>query len=443
MANTTEPTVRVGIMSAPRIVVDLVGTYRDESGVEYRDTQLEFDALPGCRVGTGECEYGRAVTLQPVDDDAYFTLHDVIIGVSFHWKRAENQSFKGAVQFMSERDGEVTAINVLSVEDYLLSVISSEMSAHASLELLKAHAVISRSWLLAQIKPQAVDRGQHVAQADVEGLKWWDHDDHENFDVCADDHCQRYQGITRASTATVAQAIAATRGEGLTTADGHLCDARFSKSCGGVMEQFEYCWQPQHADYLVARADSEQPAQFPDLTDEAEATRWIMSAPEAFCNTHDHAILSQVLNDYDQETTDFYRWHVTYTASQLTDLLLRRTGEDYGRIVALEPVARGTSGRLWQLRVVGERQTRVIGKELAIRYALSESCLYSSAFVVEAGAPDADGYPTSFTLHGAGWGHGVGLCQIGAAVMGAKGYSYSDILAHYFPGSRLSPRYGM
>ncbi len=436
-----EPRVRVGVMSANSIVVDLHGEFVNDKGVLYRDTTVTVCAGQQRAVFLGDDAFDVAVTLTPADESCYFTLHDVIIGVSFHWKRAENQSFKGAVEFMSERDGEVTAINVLSVEDYLLSVISSEMSAHASLELLKAHAVISRSWLLAQIMPPVNAKHEYIAAADVEGLRWWDHDDHENFDVCADDHCQRYQGITRASTPTVAQAIAATRGEVLVDSEGSLCDARFSKSCGGVMEQFEYCWQPERYDYLVARADCDRPHEFPDLTREDEATRWIMSAPEAYCNTHDPAILSQVLNDYDRETTDFYRWHVTYTARQLTDLLLRRTGDDYGRVRSLEPLARGTSGRLWQLRVVGERLTRVIGKELAIRYALSESCLYSSAFVVETGEVDADGYPETFTLHGAGWGHGVGLCQIGAAVMGARGIGYRDILSHYFPGSRLAPDY--
>ncbi len=375
-----------------------------------------------------------------------FTLKAVTIGVSFHWRRKEDQTFKGALHFIVE-DGKVTPINVLSVEEYLLSVISSEMSAKASLELLKAHAVISRSWLLAQINKSDADKNHDVEKAadadaasQLEDIKWWDRDDHVNFDVCADDHCQRYQGITRESTPTVRQAIKATWGQVLMY-DGELCDARFSKSCGGVLEEFENCWEPKHYDYLEARRDSKDEMNFPDLTREDNAAEWILSSPEAFCNTKDPEILSQVLNDYDQETKDFYRWKVEYTQEQIADLIHRRTGDDYGRIKDLQPVARGTSGRLYKMRIVGEKLTKVIGKELAIRYALSESALYSSAFIVERHDVDADGYPQKFVLRGAGWGHGVGLCQIGAAVMGAKGYNYKEILLHYFIGASIKELY--
>ena len=385
---------------------------------------------------------------EPVDaDSASFTLKDVTIGVSFHWKRKENQTFKGALRLIVE-DGKLTPVNVLSVEDYLLSVISSEMSANASLELLKAHAVISRSWLLAQIhNDKAVimperrpDAEGEMMDTPAELVKWWDRDDHLNFDVCADDHCQRYQGITRATTEKVEQAVRATWGEVLMH-HGELCDARFSKSCGGVMEEFENCWEPHHHDYLAARRDGENEEDFPDLTREDNAAEWILSSPAAFCNTTDPEILSQVLNDYDQETKDFYRWKVEYTQDELAALIKERTGIDYGRIRDLQPVARGTSGRLYRLRIVGEKQERIIGKELTIRYALSPSCLYSSAFVVEKHGEGEDGYPAKFVLRGAGWGHGVGLCQIGAAVMGAKGYDYKRILLHYFVGASIEKRY--
>ncbi len=390
------------------------------------------------------------IVFQPVADGS-FTLHDVTIGVSFHWRRKEDQTFKGALKFIVE-NGSVTAINVVPVEDYLTSVISSEMSAKASIELLKAHAVISRSWLLAQIQHKPAEKATNDSvmsdlQPDLGGngdgeetIKWWDRDDHVNYDVCADDHCQRYQGITRASTPTVEQAIRATWGEVLMHG-GQLCDARFSKSCGGVMEEFENCWQDEHHDYLVARRDGEDENDFPNLTRESAAEEWILTSPKAFCNTHDPAILSQVLNDYDQETTDFYRWKVEYTQEQLADLIKRRTGVDYGRIRDLQPVARGTSGRLYNMKIVGEKLSRVIGKELTIRYALSETALYSSAFVVERHDIDADGYPRKFVLRGAGWGHGVGLCQIGAAVMGAHGYSYRQILLHYFAGANIEKQY--
>ncbi len=438
------PQVRVGIMSEPRLDFVLNGDYRVNGS-------LCSGAQQACCAG-GMVEWGGSryseLLFEPVDaDNASFTLKGVTIGVSFHWKRQEDQTFKGALHIIVE-DGKLTPVNVLSVEDYLLSVISSEMSANASLELLKAHAVISRSWLLAQIHGDktapAVERdpgapGEMMDTPD-ELVKWWDRDDHVNFDVCADDHCQRYQGITRASTEKVGEAIRATWGEVLMHG-GELCDARFSKSCGGVMEEFENCWEPHHHDYLEARRDSANEADFPDLTREDAAAEWIISSPEAYCNTTDPAILSQVLNDYDQETKDFYRWSVEYTQDELAALIKQRTGIDYGRIRDLQPVARGTSGRLYRLRIVGEKRERIIGKELTIRYALSPSCLYSSAFVVEKDGMDADGYPERFTLRGAGWGHGAGLCQIGAAVMGARGIGYKDILLHYFVGASIDKRY--
>ena len=271
-------------------------------------------------------------------------------------------------------------------------------------------------------------------------IKWYDREDHINFDVCADDHCQRYQGITRASTETVRQAIAATRGQVLMY-DGQLCDARFSKCCGGVYEEFENCWEPVHYHYLEARRDGENETDFPDLTVEENAHEWIMSRPEAFCNTADAEILSQVLNNYDQETTDFYRWKVTYGQDELSKLAFNRSGIDFGNIVDLVPIARGTSGRLYKLKIVGTKKTLTIGKELEIRRTLSTSHLYSSAFVVEKGEADANGLPSTFSLYGAGWGHGVGLCQIGAAVMGAKGYPYDKILLHYFVDADIEKMY--
>lgn len=440
------PQVRVGIMSEPVLRFTLNGVFSTTAcaccGRSVNGTH-EARVTPDGRIAIDGVAFDNVV-YTPVDErSASFTLHDVTIGVSFHWHRREDQTFRGALRIIIEGD-KLTAINVLSVEEYLRSVISSEMSAKASLNLLKAHAVISRSWLLAQIRK---DRKLAACASPAAGdpnadeyIRWWDRDDHVNFDVCADDHCQRYQGITRATTPTVAEAVDATAGEVLTY-DGELCDARFSKSCGGVMEQFENCWQPHHYHYLDARRDAADEADFPDLTREEDARRWILSAPAAFCNTHDRTILSQVLNDYDQETTDFYRWHVEYTREQLSYLIRRRTGTDYGDIIDLQPVERGSSGRIVKLRIVGTKRSRIIGKELAIRYALSESALYSSAFVVERHDLDADGIPARFTLHGAGWGHGVGLCQIGAAVMGERGYDYRHILLHYFIDADIKKLY--
>ena len=438
------PQVRVGIMNEPMLDVVFNGEYR--VGGAACTGEHHMTCADGQVLWNGQ-RYGELL-FEPVDADAAsFTLKAVTIGVSFHWKRQEDQTFKGALHIIVEND-KLTPVNVLSVEDYLLSVISSEMSANASLELLKAHAVISSSWLLAQIHTEETvhraerrpDEPGEMMDTPDEQVKWWDRDDHVNFDVCADDHCQRYQGITRATTDKVAKAISATWGQVLMQG-GALCDARFSKSCGGVMEEFENCWEPHHHDYLQARRDGKDEADFPDLTREDNAAEWILSSPSAFCNTRDPEILSQVLNDYDQETKDFYRWKVEYGQAELAALIRQRTGIDYGRIRDLQPVARGTSGRLYRLRIVGEKRERIIGKELTIRYALSPSCLYSSAFVVEKHDVDADGYPAKFVLRGAGWGHGVGLCQIGAAVMGAQGYDYKQILLHYFVGASSEKRY--
>lgn len=380
----------------------------------------------------------------PVDTASdYFELLDVTIGVNFHWERKENQSFKGSLRLIIE-DNKITAINILSVEEYLLSVISSEMSASASLELLKAHAVISRSWLLAQIEKnkKLVANNTEYNTCEIsenEMIKWYDREDHVNFDVCADDHCQRYQGITRASTQAVRDAIKATWGQ-VVMYGGELCDARFSKCCGGVYEEFENCWEPVHYNYLEARRDGANELDFPDLTIEENAEKWILSSPEAYCNTTDTKILSQVLNNYDQETTDFYRWKVEYTQEELSELIKVRSGIDYGKILDLQPVARGKSARLYKLRIIGEKKTLVIGKELEIRRTLSPSHLYSSAFVVEK-LDIRENVPGRFILRGAGWGHGVGLCQIGAAVMGEKGYNYKEILLHYFINASVNNLY--
>ena len=435
------PCVKVGIFNEPEVKFVLYGKYR------VGDTIAEGECLAsvsGGKVLWDGKEYDNVLFTPSDEENDCFELKDVTIGVNFHWERKENQKFRGALSLIVEND-RVTAINVLSVEEYLLSVISSEMSATASLELLKAHAVISRSWLLAQIEKNKniIKENTHYCachQDENELVKWYDREDHVNFDVCADDHCQRYQGITRASTQTVREAIKATWGQVLTY-DGKLCDARFSKCCGGVYEEFENCWEPVHYPYLVARRDSEHPLDFPDLTVEENAKEWILSSPQAFCNTTDAEILSQVLNNYDQETADFYRWKVEYSQEELSALIKNRSGIDYGEILDLVLVERGKSGRLVRMKIVGTKKQLTIGKELEIRRTLSPSHLYSSAFIVDKQDVNAAGVPQKFVLTGAGWGHGVGLCQIGAAVMGAKGYNYKEILLHYFIDANISTLY--
>ena len=408
-ASMEEPNVTVGIVSGQKIVFELNGNYtaKGETLVGMQTVELAEGGL----LWRGQ-NY-RSLRFKPQDDDASFTLHDVTIGVGFHWERQEKQTFRGMLRLVVEAD-KVLAINELPVEQYLESVISSEMSATSSPELLKAHAVISRSWLLCQMEnrqKEGRDRANSFfsfVKKDDELLRWYDREDHTLFDVCADDHCQRYQGITRASSPAVAEAIKATRGQVLMS-DNELCDARFSKCCGGQTEEFQYCWENIKKPYLVSVSDP-------------------------FCHTSDRRILSQVLNDYDQETPDFYEWTVAYTQEELTELVNRKTKLDLGDIVDLIPLDRGTSGRIWRLQLVGTKRSFIIGKELEIRRALSETHLYSSAF-------DVEKRDNRFILHGHGWGHGVGLCQIGAAVMGEKGYDYDDILLYYYRGAEIKQIY--
>ena len=439
-----QPTVSVGIMSEKEIAFELNNAYTFstpdcECTSEVKGPQVAVESN-GKVLWNGK-EYSELMfTPKGIGT---FWLRGVTIGVNFHWERKEDQKFGSALRIIVEH-GKLTAVNIIGVEDYLTSVISSEMSATASEELLKAHAVISRSWLLAQIeknKEIVAANAEYCAttQTEDELIKWYDREDHVNFDVCADDHCQRYQGLTRASTAIVRKAIDATWGE-LLMDGSKICDARFSKCCGGVFEEFQNCWEPVKYSYLVKVRDGKNPQDIPDLTIEENAHEWIMTSPEAFCNTTDQKILSQVLNNYDQETVNFYRWKEEYTQKELSELILKRSGVDYGDIVDLVPVERGTSARLIKLKIVGTKKTMTIGKELEIRRTLSPSHLYSSAFVVEK-VGEENGLPAKFILHGAGWGHGVGLCQIGAAVMGEQGYKYKEILLHYFVGAAIESRY--
>lgn len=433
--------VNVGIMTQKSILFVLNGPYIETKTGE--ELQGEQRAIWTNNKILFNGKLYEDLFFEPTDEqNCSFDLKAVTIGVDFHWQRREDQRFRGALN-LAVTDKGIIAINQIDAEEYLTSVISSEMSANASKQLLKAHAVISRSWLLAQI-----EKNQQLAKAEKpytssqqneeQLIRWYDREDHVLFDVCADDHCQRYQGITRETNPVVKEAIQETRGEVLLY-KGTICDTRFSKCCGGVTEQFENCWEPVAHPYLAVLRDAPE-KEFPDLTDEATAQEWIRSAPPAFCHTTDKEILSQVLNNYDQETTDFYRWQVNYTQEELAELIHRKSGIDFGQILDLIPLERGGSGRIVRLKIIGSQRSLIIGKELEIRRTLSESHLYSSAFVVDK-EMSAHDVPTRFILTGAGWGHGVGLCQIGAAVMGAKGYPYDAILTHYFPGASIEARW--
>ncbi|MDR2496641.1 MAG: SpoIID/LytB domain-containing protein [Tannerellaceae bacterium] len=378
-----------------------------------------------------------SIAFRPLSAEASFDLRDVVIGKSFHWERREDQRFRGELHLVADGN-RIAAINLIDLEDYLESVISSEMNAAAPTEFLRAHAVISRSWLLAQIAGNKPYAGPSSLITDGELTRWYDREEHSLYDVCADDHCQRYQGITRASanSRAIADIVRSTRGEVLMH-NRQVCDARFYKCCGGITERFESVWEPVPHQYLQAVADARLDGPLPDLSDEAAASAWIRSSPPAWCNTSDADLLSRALNNYDSETTPgFYRWTVDYDAGELSDIVRRRSGIDFGRILDLVPLSRGASGRIERLQIVGTKLTYIIGKELEIRRSLSESHLFSSAFVVDK-TTGPDGLPQRFGLTGAGWGHGVGLCQTGAAVMGERGLSYRQILAHYYPGATI------
>ena len=436
-----KPYINVGIVTGKEISFTLNGKYLTQEG-EVITGQLKASAT-----GNGEISLDtkkiESIELTPEDNNCSFTLHNVTIGISYHWERQEEQTFTGKLKLIT--DGEnVIAINILPVEDYLVSVISSEMSATSSLEFLKSHAVISRSWLLAQIKNRDRKNGHKSLQQNFTTdenciIRWYDREDHKLFDVCADDHCQRYQGITKASNPSVAKAVKETEGMVLMYGD-EICDARFSKCCGGVSETFDTCWEDKDYPYLQPVIDNSENNDIPDLSIEENAEKWIRATPTAFCNTHDEKVLKQILNNYDQETTDFYRWKVKYSQKEISELIHRKTGIEFGDIKDLIPMQRGKSGRISRLKIVGTLRTVTIGKELEIRRALSESHLFSSAFVIDK-TEVAGSVPSEFTITGAGWGHGVGLCQIGAAMMGEKGYSYDKILLHYYRNAEIKKVY--
>ncbi len=437
-----QPDVTVGIVSAQKIHFSLNKPYLAKGEKVLGEQVVEFSE--GGVLWNGN-QYSQ-LTFHPQSADASFSLSDVTIGVNFHWERKETQIFLGTLRFVVESD-KIVAINELPVEKYLESVISSEMSATSSLELLKAHAVISRSWLLAQMKKrrEVAESGNNFfsfTKKEDTLIRWYDREDHTLFDVCADDHCQRYQGITKETSPHVAEAIRQTKGQILMDGE-EICDARFSKCCGGITEEFQYCWEDTPKTYLTAVRDIALGVEhtLPNLTNEEEAEKWIRFNPPAFCNTQDKKILSEVLNDYDQETVNFYRWKETLSQEKLQQLIADKLKMDLGSILDMKAVERGKSGRISKLQIIGTEKTFTIGKELEIRRTLSDSHLLSSAFVVDKYDKDELGVPQRFELIGAGWGHGVGLCQIGAAVMGEQGYHYDAILLHYYQGAEIKKLY--
>lgn len=443
------PQIEVGIVLAEHLHFSLQGRF----ALKAVDTILEgtaevYVSRDHIEINAGGqlISHQGPLILEPLDGpDCRFVVRDVVIGIGFHWEQKEEQEFQGSLKLIRV-DGKIQLVNIISVEDYLISVISSEMRGDSSPALLKAHTIISRSWLLAQIEKQdqlagSGDSYQMEHRTEEEYIRWYDREDHDQFHVCADDHCQRYQGTTRSNNPEVVKAVNQTAGEVLSYND-KICDARFSKCCGGVVEEFQHCWEPVLHPYLKRVEDNPKASgvRSGDLKVEARAVEYIKGSPEAFCNTTDAALLRQVLNDYDQSSSDFFRWELCYSQEEIASLINEKSGIDFGEILDLIPVERGESGRLLKLKIIGSKRTLIVGKELEIRRWLSQSHLYSSAFIVKKDDVK-DGVPGSFLLRGAGWGHGVGLCQIGAAVMASRGYSHKAILNHYFIDARIEKRY--
>jgi stage II sporulation protein D len=463
-----EPMIRVGIIAATTIRFELKGDFQLNGESVLPDTYtatIKNNIIhctnecrdKACDVGDKAYDFGdkaclvstdNQIKLIPTNPSSTFILKNVTIGIGFHWERKEDQEFEGNLTLQVEGD-KIRAVNIVPLESYLRSVISSEMSAMNDPNLLNAHAIVSRSWLLAQLQKKGISKITTDRQASAnpivrnndtvtEIVKWYDREDHDTFDVCADDHCQRYQGITKVISENATKAIEATRGKVLLYDDA-ICDARFSKCCGGISEDFENVWQPVKVPYLVAVRDIEpkmfqKPGRF-------ENDSFITSIPKAFCNTNDPEILSQVLIDFDRATTNFYRWEVEYSQDYISTLIARKSGMEFGDIIDLIPMKRGNSGRIIRLKIIGSKKEVIVGRELEIRKWLSESHLYSSAFVVEKIYDNGKIVPSKFIFRGAGWGHGVGMCQIGAAVMSRQGYSPAQILEHYYKGASIKKIY--
>jgi SpoIID/LytB domain protein len=445
------PKIEIGIVTSDKIEISFYGTYMSHFSGQMFTEKCEFiienDNII-LKTDQFEFEFDDGLTLSPLDfENSSCTVKDVVIGIGFHWEQKEIQKFQGDIKLMVI-NGKIQLINILPIENYLYSVISSEMNGNNSLELLKAHAIISRSWLLAQIDKQKEIKDTNgsysvIHETDNEYIRWYDREDHKHFHVCADDHCQRYQGTTRAHNQNVIKAVQETEGIILMGENNKIADARFSKSCGGVTEIFENCWEPINHSYLKSFPDLDHsPIGYNlDFSIEKNAEKFINENPESYCNTTDDKILSQVLNDYDHVAkNNFYRWTIELTQEEISKLINTKSAFDFGNIIDLIPVERGNSARLIKLKIIGSKLTKTIGKELEIRRILSESHLYSSAFTIQKEI-DKSGIPSKFILHGAGWGHGVGLCQIGAAVMSEKGFTYKEILAHYFRGAYLNKKY--
>ncbi len=434
-----EPIVRIGITKGRKVELCLKGNYLFDTEIFTGCQEVFIEKNENTYKISWNGQLFDKITFKPTDfSTCLFEIKEVTIGIDFHWEQKENQIFTGELELLVLED-EILVVNKIGVEKYLESVISSEMRANASLSLLKAHTLISRSWILNKLQKEKKKQDECSFLSDNEIIRWWENDEHLLFDVCADDHCQRYQGVGKIVNENAKKAVKETLGEVLVY-NNEICDARFSKCCGGFLEEFQYCWEDKRQPYLQGKIDNLDGVETViDLQKEENAEKWLLSSPKCFCNTSDKQILSKILNEYDQSTS-FFRWKVVYEQKELSELIKSKTEIDFGEVIDLIPLERGVSGRISKLEIVGTKKKMTFGKELFIRKILSKTHLYSSAFIVRK-SEIKNKIPQKITLLGAGWGHGVGLCQIGSAVMGEQGYDYKTILEHYYPNSTIQRKY--
>jgi SpoIID/LytB domain protein len=436
----SEPEIKVALLqnyNEARIAFNGRYFLTDDRTLEGRFAVIADSGQIVFRDSEGKEIFRRKEILLRSESGAFFTVSEVKIGIDFHWQRTQEQSFRGNLLLSVVSESTFNLINKIHLEDYLESVISSEMSAEAPLEFLKAQAIVARSWLVSMLDKKKSARSSTQLRNENEIVVWQDVNDHEGFDVCADDHCQRYQGITRIISENVRQAIKQTRGMFLTYS-GEICDARYYKSCGGQTEIFATAWEGINPGYLKNISDDAE--QHPPVCSEADAEKWLRGRPQGFCDTTDKELLKNILPPFDQETLNFYRWQAIYTRKDLEEIIQKKSGIDFGELKNLTPLERGPSGRIYKLKIEGSKKTMIVGKELEIRRWLSPSHLLSSAFIVSV-ERTAAGEISRFILQGGGWGHGVGLCQIGAAVMASKGFKAEEILTHYFTGAEVQKLY--
>lgn len=385
--------INVGILTTGAPVLRPVGDYDIR---RLSDNQSEKDA----------------VVYTPLHEDSRLSLLNLKIGKEFHWQQTVEALLPGTVKVRLSPAGEWQTINSLPLEKYLQCVIGSEMNPAAPEEFLKAHCIISRSWALGKIRRTHKAGGNDAMFSDNCISAWEDTADHSGFDVCSDDHCQRYQGLSDMPS-KIKKIVKDTEGMVLTDAEGNLADTRYSKCCGGKTELFSTCWQETDYPYLISQIDP-----YCDLSSLSAQKR--------------EKLLRDCFRRYDTSATISNEWELTVSRDEIRNRLSNLFGKETGDVIDMKVETRGLSGRAKGLLIKCESGDYHIGKELTIRRLLSKDCLRSSLFDITLLSDD------NFRIKGKGWGHGVGLCQTGAARMALEGASFHEILSFYYPGTKIT-----